>query len=323
MPRELVAIAPNTPVLREYQDGPLPAGHVRVAVTFGAPKHGTELTLYHGARPASFPLGLGNICVGRISEIGAGVEGLAVGERVAGYSNLRETCTWRAAQVWRLSERMTPAEAVCFDPAQFALAGIRDGHLRLGDNAAVFGLGAIGQMAVQMARQAGARRVAGIDPLTRRRELAAQVGADLVLDPTGDDVEGALVAASDGRGLDVVIETSASYSALDLALKALAYGGTVAYVGWAKPCIGGLDLGGAAHFNVPNIVFARACSEPNRDHPRWDFRRIMATCWESLAAGAYACEGIVQPVAPFSDVIEAYREIDAHPERSIKLGVQF
>ena len=323
MPQEFIAIAPNQAVLREYEDGPAPAGHVRVTVTFGAPKHGTELTLYHGARPSDFPMGLGNICVGEISEIGPGVEGFALGERVAGYSNLRETCTWPVEKVRRLSARMTPKEAVCFDPAQFALAGVRDGHLRLGDNIAVFGLGAIGQMAVQMARQAGARYVAGIDPLARRRELAARTGADLVLDPAADDVETALKEASDGRGLDVIIETSANYSALDTALRAVAYGGTIAYVGWAKPCTGGLDFGGPAHFNVPVIVFARACSEPNRDHPRWGFQRIMDTCWEALAAGAYDCEGLVQPVVPFADILDAYREIDERPERSIKLGVTF
>ena len=37
MPKELVAIAPRQPVLREYEDGPVPADSVRVQVEFGAP----------------------------------------------------------------------------------------------------------------------------------------------------------------------------------------------------------------------------------------------------------------------------------------------
>jgi threonine dehydrogenase-like Zn-dependent dehydrogenase len=321
--KELVAVAACQPVLREYQDGPVPAGHVRIQVTHGAPKHGTEMTMYHGLRGAKFPMGLGNMCVGEIIQVGEGVKDLAVGDRVAGYGSLRHTHTWAAERVWPMPARMTWKEAVCFDPAQFALAGIRDGQIRLGDNVAVFGLGAIGQLVVQMAKQASQSFVAAIDPIQHRRELPLETGADLILDPGSDDVEAALKDATGGRGVDVVVETSANYRALDVGLRALAYGGTVAYVGWAKECQGGLDFGGPSHFNVPNIIFARACSDPNRDHPRWSFRRIMDTCWRWLGEGQFSCEEIVQPVVPFEECVAAYKDIDAHPEKSIKLGVEF
>ena len=83
MPRELIAIAPRQPVLREYEDGPVPADSVRVQVEFGAPKRGTELTAYYGYNNPSFPLRLGNMCVGKIIEIGDEVEGFKIGERVS------------------------------------------------------------------------------------------------------------------------------------------------------------------------------------------------------------------------------------------------
>jgi len=324
MPKELVALEPGKPALREYEDGPVPEGHIRVKVEFGAPKHGTELTLYHGLRGARFPMGLGNMCVGRVVEPGEGVENLSIGDRVAGYGHLRETHTWRADGVWKLSERMTWKEAVCFDPAQFALAGIRDGQVRLGDCVAVFGLGAIGQMAVQMARAAGALFVAAVDPIELRREVALQNGADMVLDTTSQNEGEELKRATGGRGVDVVVETSGNYEALNHAFRGLAFGGNVAYVGWSKECKGGLDFGEVAHFTIPNLIFARACSDPNRDHPRWSFARIMDTCWRMLAEGRFNCEDIVQPVVPFSESAEAYKEfVELHPERSVKLGVTF
>ena len=59
MPKELVAIAVQQPVLQDYEEGPVPAGNIRIKVDFGAPKRGTELTGYHGFRGASFPMGLG------------------------------------------------------------------------------------------------------------------------------------------------------------------------------------------------------------------------------------------------------------------------
>jgi len=324
MPKELVAVDVRQPIIREYEDGPVAEGHIRVKVEFGAPKHGTELTLYRGDRGAKFPMGLGNMCVGRVIEIGEKVEGFSIGDRVAGYGHLRETHTWPAKNVWRMNDRMTWKEAVCFDPAQYALAGIRDGQLRLGDKVAVFGLGAIGQMATQMARMAGAVWIAVVDPIEKRREVALGIGAvDIAYDPTTQDVGEELKKATNGVGIDVAIETSANYAALDQALRGLAYGGNVAYVGWPKECKGGLDLGEVAHLNVPNIIFARACSEPNRDYPRWNLARIMDTCWKMLSEGKLQCEEIVNPVVPFSESVGAYQDIDNHPEKSVKLGVAF
>ena len=323
MPKELVAVAIRQPVLQEYEDGPVPEGHIRIKVEFGAPKRGTELTLYHGLRGAKFPMGLGNMCVGRVVEIGVGVEGFSIGDQVAGYGCLRDTHTWHAGSVWRMNERMTWKEAVCFDPAHFALSGIRDGQVRLGDRVAVFGLGTIGQLTVQMVRMAGASFVAAVDPLAIRRKATETSGADMILDPTAIDVGSELKKATSDKGLDVAIETSASYEALDAAIQGLAFGGTIALVGWPKACKGGLDFGTVAHFNIPNLIFARANSDPNRDHPRWDFNRIKETCWGWLSERRFQCEEIVSPVVPFAESAEAYEEMDLHPEKSIKLGIAF
>ena len=323
MPKELVAIAPRQPVLRDYEDGPLSADSVRVQVEFGAPKRGTEMTMYYGLRGAGFPQGLGNMCVGKVSEIGSEVEGVEIGERVAGYGHLKETHTWNAQRILKMNERMTWKEAVCYDPAHFALAAVRDGQVRVGDRVAVFGLGALGLMSQQFAKIAGADFVAVVDPIEGRRAVAEKTGADLVLDPTACNVGEALKEATGGLGVDVAIETSANYHALDDAIRSVAFEGTVVVVGWAKECKGGLDLGAVAHFNIPNLIFARANSDPNRDHPRWSFGRIMDTCWKWLSEGRFDCEDIVAPVVPFADAAAAYEEMDNHPERSVKLGVSF
>ena len=323
MPKELVAIAPRQPVLRDYEDGPLPADSVRVQVEFGAPKRGTEMTMYYGLRGAGFPQGLGNMCVGKVSEIGSEVEGVEIGERVAGYGHLKETHTWNAQRILKMNERMTWKEAVCYDPAHFALAAVRDGQVRVGDRVAVFGLGALGLMSQQFAKIAGADFVAVVDPIEGRRAVAEKTGADLVLDSTACNVGEALKEATGGLGVDVAIETSANYHALDDAIRSVAFEGTVVVVGWAKECKGGLDLGAVAHFNIPNLIFARANSDPNRDHPRWSFGRIIDTCWKWLSEGRFDCEDIVAPVVPFADAAAAYEEMDNHPERSVKLGVSF
>src|SRR5205814_8401344 len=128
-----------------------------------------------------------------VAEIGPGVEGVAVGERVAGYGPLRETQRWAWGTmgaypgVRKVPPGMSAPAAVCLDPATVALGGVRDGQVRVGDRVAVFGLGAIGLIAVQIARLAGASFVAAVDPIENRRAVASHTGADVVIDPTAMD----------------------------------------------------------------------------------------------------------------------------------------
>src|SRR5207237_831284 len=119
--------------------------------------------------------------------------------------------------------------AVCAAPATVALGGVRDGGIRLGDRVAVFGLGAIGLLAVQLCDAAGAAFVAAVDPLAARREVAAATGADLTLDPTATDA-GLAIREATSQGVDVAIETSGSARALHHAIRGLAFGGTIAVV---------------------------------------------------------------------------------------------
>lgn len=345
MLKRLIATAPFTPVLVEYEEQPLKPDEVRVKTDFAAPKHGTELSHYRGQDPFQdsyydeewrmflsrehkpndeFPMILGNMCVGTITEIGADVTGFEVGQRVAGYGPIRSTQTFKTREILTMPERMTWQEAVCHDPAQFALGGIRDGHVRIGDIVVVSGLGAIGLIAAQMARLSGASKVIVVDPIERRRKAALENGADLALDPTACDAGLEIRKATDKHGADVTIETSGTYPALQAAIRGSAYGGNIAVVGWYKECKAGLNLGREAHFNQPNIIISRACSEPNRDYPRWSFDRICDTCWDMLKKGMIKCENIIDPVVPFEESAKAYDElVDKHPDQSIKLGVKF
>jgi threonine dehydrogenase-like Zn-dependent dehydrogenase len=213
--------------------------------------------------------------------------------------------------------------AVCLDPATVALGGVRDAGVRVGDRVAVFGLGAIGLVAVQIARAAGASFVAAVDPIAGRRQVARDTGADLVLDPTESDV-GLEIRRAAGEGVDVALETSGNARALHHAIRGLAFGGTVALIAWYNEIRGGLDLGREAHFNRPRLVFPRAESEPHYDHPRWSMTRQADAAWKLLADGRILCEPIIQPIVRFADAADAYREyVDEHPERSVKLGVVF
>lgn len=351
MVRQLVAVEPHKAEIRDYEDRPIQANEVKVQVEFASPKHGSELAGFRGESPhmddyydeewrtflkrsdaeeKGVEFGkwnLGNQWVGIITEVGSAVKDYELGDRVCGYGGIRETHIVNAIDNYRLfkmPEGMSWKNAVCFDPAQFALGGIRDSHLRAGDRVAVIGLGAIGQLAAQMAKLAGASYVAVIDPIEKRRLVALRAGADEAFDPLNEDVGLKLKQVTNKLGVDVIIETSANEQALQQALRGLAYGGTIAYVGWARSFRGGLDLGREAHFNNAKIVFSRACSEPNPDYPRWSWRRIEETCWKWLSEGKLDCEGIISPVVPFQECDKGYElYVDRYPDQSVKLGVEF
>ncbi|MDQ2683867.1 MAG: zinc-binding alcohol dehydrogenase, partial [Chloroflexota bacterium] len=273
-----------------------------------------------------------------------------VGDRVFGHFPIRETLTVPETDADLLPEGLSPEAAVCLDPVVMALA-MRDGGIKLGDRVAVFGLGAIGLIAVQLARLAGASQVVALDPLANRRELARAFGADVVLDPTeGDGDAGMAIRRLTGEvpagqlpreqrrliggyldrqtqlsnlGVDVAVETSGSIPALQQAIRATRYGGTICVISFYGREASGLYLGDEFHINRLSLVSVRAESQPFRDAPGWDLERLVQVSIDWLIEGRIRTDGIVTPVVPFEESAEAYRSIDEHPERSIKLGIRF
>ncbi len=349
--KKLVALEPRVAGFKEYNDAPIAADEVLIRVNYASPKHGTEVVDFRGVSPfideefssdwqlflprekdsqRGIVFGefqLGNMIVGKITEIGSSVTDYQVGDIVCTYGPIQETVIAKGVDNYKLRKMTSLSQwknAVCYDPAQFAMSGVREAHVRAGDYVAIFGLGAIGQIAVQLAKKAGASLVIGIDPIAHRRDIAEKYGADVTLDPTTEDIGFKLKELTDKLGMDSIIETSGSASALQASFRGIAYGGIISYVAFAKPFPEGFNLGREAHFNNAKLVFARASSEPNPDYPRWNRKRIEDTCWELLLNGYLNCEDIIDPVVPFLESAEAYMKfVDREPDLSIKMGISY
>jgi len=347
MPKELVAVGPRTPILREYEEPPLKPTQVRVKSTLSAVKHGTTLSIYRGETPfeektydsnlhlfipremgrgwrPTFPMSLGNMTVGIITEVGEKVERFKVGDRVYGYLPVRETHTISEDKVKKAPPELSDEEIVCIDPATVALMAVREGHVRLGDKIAVFGLGAIGLMTVLMAKLSGAILVIGVDPIEKRRNLAEAYGADVLIDPNVCDSGLEVRKATDYKGVDVSIEASGSYRALHHAIRGTSYGGTIVPVSWYHGNPTGLNLGEEWHFNRQVMISgARVESEPYREYPRWDRNRIYETVIELFRRKKLTVDGLLQPIVKIDEAAEAFRKIDERPWEAIKLAVRY
>ena len=339
MPQELIADRPGHAVFREYEEVALGHDQVRLRSLFSAVKHGTELRYFRAdsadasdrwdgelrlhrrgeAVEAAFPMPLGNMCMGEVIEVGVDVDLFSAGDRVFGHLPLRETHVVEARRLKHVPQGITPQGLMYWDPADSAVGAFQDGPVRLGDRVAIFGLGAIGLMVAQAARISGARWVAAVDPIKIRRAAAERHGADLALDPTQSDAGFEIKERTGTLGVDVAFETSGSYAALDDALRATRYRGTVvstAYYAGTQ----GLQLAGEWHRNRIQIVSSRANSEPLQAYG-WDYARIQAESLALLVEGRLNADDLIEPIVPFGQAAEAFETINEHPERTIKLGV--
>ena len=182
---------------------------------------------------------------GVVTALGRKVTNLRVDNRVlamAEQGGYAEAVTVRADQCYRLPASMSFTEAaslsLVYDTAWFALR--ERARLETGEGVLVLGAsGGVGQAAVQLAHEMGARVLAGI----LRPERAASVraaGADAVIDLSAADLHGSLraqvYAVTEGRGVDIILDPLGG-TIFEAAVRALAWRGRLVVIGFATGAI--------------------------------------------------------------------------------------
>ncbi|MFW5743480.1 MAG: zinc-dependent alcohol dehydrogenase [Spirochaetota bacterium] len=346
MAQRLIASAPHVVEVEEFDSGSVGPMQVRIRTEYASGKHGTAQTLFdkvnfrgqtfdqerrffqptEGEGGGSFdgPMLLGTTAVGIVEELGADVTSVATGDRVVALGKIASENVVDASQVWRLGEA-DPLESLCIEPAYVSIHAVREGNVRFGETVAVFGLGAIGLIAVQMAARSGASRVIAVDPLQNRREWALAHGADAALDPKSEDVPLRMHELTDGPGVDVAIEAAGSYAALESAIKSTRIRGRISAAGFYQGEATHLWLGREFHHNRLEIIVPHGCGwghEP-RDYPRWDERRAYTTMIEMLQEGKLDLSGLIDPLVELDEAPAVWKRIENEPGTVIKYGVKF
>jgi threonine dehydrogenase-like Zn-dependent dehydrogenase len=229
---------------------------------------GSDLHIYHGRVAMEAGFVLGHELVGTVEQVGEQVRRVAVGDRVLScFHTACGTCFWcMQAQYQHCASRRVfghgkamgnlpgaQAERVLVPNANMTLrvlpAGVSDdlglfagdvmgtgyhavssANVTPGDAVAVLGLGPVGLCAVQAARACGAAAIYAVDSVGERLAVAASFGATPV-HLEDEDVLKTVLAATGGRGADVVVEAVGDARALGLALLLARAGGTVSAVG--------------------------------------------------------------------------------------------
>jgi L-iditol 2-dehydrogenase len=119
-----------------------------------------------------------------------------------------------------MPDGMTYEEGAALEPFCVGLHAARLAKLRMGERVAVLGAGAIGMMTLLAVRLAAPGLIVVSEPSAAKRELALRLGADLAIDPAAQDIPGAVRAATDGHGADVVFICVARDEVLTQAVEA-------------------------------------------------------------------------------------------------------
>ncbi len=146
---------------------------------------------------------------------------------------LREYLCWPAHLLHPLPDQIDDAEGAMLEPLGVAIHTVNLAHLRPGAHVGVFGCGTIGLLTLQVARVSGASYIAATDVLPHRLDAAQELGATHVFRSSGQDhMEAeAILANTQGRGLDVAFECAGDQHAVDAAFASVRIGGTVILCG--------------------------------------------------------------------------------------------
>ncbi|MDX6261731.1 MAG: hypothetical protein QOH84_3419 [Kribbellaceae bacterium] len=343
MARVVQFTAPRQAEVVEFQPEALPPGHVRVRTAYSGISAGTELTAYRGTNPyltrtwdaearifrdseagVAFPVvGWGYSETGVVTELGAGVEGLAVGDEVWGIWGHRSEAVVPAE---KLAGHQLPA-GVSLSSAAFARVGaiafnaILAARINLGDLIAVFGQGVIGLLATRLATLSGAR-VVTVDAVESRRQESLRFGAVDSYSP-GTAAEHIRDASLAGAGADTAIELSGVYAALQEAIRSVGVGGRVVASGFYQGEGNGLRLGEEFHHNRVELVSSQIGGVPVELAGRWSVDRLQRTFLGLVGSGAVDVEPLISHRVPIDDAADAYTLLDTRPGDALQVLLEF
>ena len=265
------------------------------------------------------PLPLGYCNVGVVAEVGAGVEGFKVGDRVVSNGPHADVVKVPKNLCARIPNEVDNESASFVVVASIGMQGMRLAQPTLGESFVVTGVGLIGLLTLQLLRAQGCR-VLAIDFDETKLALARQFGAATCNPGQGEDPVAAGMALSRGQGVDGVIITASTKSSdpVTQAARMSRKRGRIVLVG-----VTGLELN-RADFYEKELSFQVSCSygpgryDPNyedrgHDYPlgyvRWTEQRNFEAVLDMLASGQLDVKPLITHRFAFEDASQAYEAL--------------
>lgn len=207
---------------------------------------------------------LGHECSGVVSETGANVTSLRVGDKVtlepgqtcgqcefckSGKYNLcphvkffatppyqgclMKYLAYPETMAFKLADNMSTKEGSLVEPFAVGIHAAAQGNVTLGSSVVILGSGCIGLMTLAACRSFGAGDITVVDVLDNRLEYALKLGATRVINAKTQDVEKEMHSLTNGAGTDIVFETAGAEVTISQTAYLVKAGGTIVLVGMA------------------------------------------------------------------------------------------
>lgn len=306
---------------------------------------GSDLHFYSEGRLANWvpdgPLVLGHEPGGVVVEVGEGVEGFQVGDRVAiepgvpcgeceecrkGLYNLcthvkfmaipkekdgvfAEYCTHSASMCFHLPDNVSTLEGALIEPLAVGMHGCELSNAKLGETAVVLGCGCIGLMTIMALKARGVSTIYAVDMLDKRLEKALEVGATRVFNSKNESIE-EFVKTLPGGGVDQVYECAGNRHTTLMTTRLIKRGGKVTLVGVSPEPVLELDI--ATLNAMEGVVYSV-----------YRYRNLYPAAINAVASGMIPVKSIVSHEFPFSEVIEGVDYSLDHKDDVIKAVIRF
>ena len=330
--KAMVLKAPGDLVLDEVARPPLGTGQVLIQVSHSG-VCGTDLKIYNGAIPVNYPRIMGHEMIGEVVEGGGSFRpgarviidpelfcgacfhcrigqthlcpnGMLLGRDTNG--GFAEYLTAPTSHVFPLPDSIDSRTAPLIQVLTTCLHAQRLTNTFPGESVAVLGLGVTGQLHVQLAKARGANPVIGITRNMAKRELAQTLGADLTV-ASGEGAIQKVLEATDGRGADLVIESTGVMASLADAVKMARSGGRLLLFGIITETEGALPFY-QLYFKELALINARVAK--SEDYPG---------SINLVQRGIVRLEPLVSHVMPLGELKAAIGMLSANSGQRMKI----
>lgn len=329
-----------------YDEWPMPTagyGEVVVEVEYvgvcGSDLHFFETGMI-GDREIKGKQILGHEAAGVVYQVGEGVSGLKVGDRVAiepgvacgcckyckeGRYNLcpdvhfissnpyqgamRQYIAHPAHLCFVLPSEVSTLEGALIEPLAVGLHAARQAEVKLGDTVAILGAGCIGLTTLLSAKAMGATQIIVTDLCDNRLEVAKRLGATVVINSAQENPIAKITELTSGEGVDIVFETAGSRFTAAQTGALVSRGGTIMIVG---------NVFGETPFN-----FHRVSSKEAVIKTVFRYRNIYPLAIRTVRSGEIDIKAIASHIFSFDRIeeglIKAMKEKDTVVKAVIKI----
>lgn len=330
----------------EMKDVPMPkAGAGRIVVKMEAVGIcGSDVHYYQHGRigdfVVKFPFILGHECAGVVTEVGAGVHNFKVGDRVAlepgvpcgkcefcmsGHYNLcpdveflatppYDGClmnyiSYPAEWAFHLPDNMSFEEGALVEPMAIGINAAKTGGVSLGQSVLVEGAGCIGLVSMMAAKAYGATNVYVADKIEKRLEKARELGG-IPINISEKNVVDEIMSATNGRGVDVVLDCAGFSATVQTAVRVCRAGGQIVVVGMGADELNGIPLGpiSAKELKITSL---------------FRYKNLYPTTIAAISGGKINVKSIVSNRYPFEKTDEAYRDTVENIQNVVKGVITF